>query len=185
MRSLPVLLLLGVGLLNGAGLHSVYEERQCSSEFESLRFVATPQGPRIPLYWDQNLINYLTQAYGDTQQMGSSVAGPVVLPLYSANPMIFRSGSYVFVTTGLLSKIRSEAELLHFFERPLTSAPGKRNGVSLRNCGVLTPESTAFAPVWSHLKESLTRYEAGTHLRLKRRAADVEAAPADSTPPER
>jgi hypothetical protein len=185
MRSLPVLFLLGAGWMYGSGFHTTYEDRQCSNEYESLRFVATPQGPRVPLYGDRNLITYLTDTYAATQQPGSAGASPVVLPLYSANPQIFRSGNYVFVTTGMLTRIHSEAELLRAFETPARVVPARREAISIRSCGVLTTDITAFGPVWSHFTEALARYEAGTHLRLKRRPAEVESTPADTTPLER
>ena len=184
MRSFLVFLALGTGLMYGAGPAplSVVEERLCSSELEALRFVSTPQGSKVPLYGDMNLISYLTQTYRGTQPHSSTIDGTIAFPLYSKDALLFRRGPYLFVTTGLLTRIRDEAGLVHQFQQLVPFAAENGAGQALPHCrALLAVEPIAFESVWSRLRASLLQYDTWAHLRLKRRPSESTTIPADGT----
>ena len=173
MRCLPVLLTLGMGLMYGQEGRSLFEQRHCSAELEALRFVTTPQGSRVPMYGDVQLMSHLTRAYRGIQPEGTATAGAVVVPLYSADRLLFRHGPYIFVTTGLLTRMKGETELVRELTKLVPPADGQAPGramQALSTCGpILDVKPAGFEAVWSNFRDSLSRYEASTHLRLKRR----------------
>ncbi|MBS1857625.1 MAG: hypothetical protein JST11_19810 [Acidobacteria bacterium] len=101
----------------------------CAIELEAMRFVPAPQGSRLPLYADQKLATYLTQAYHRARPTGPD-APPAVLPLYAAQPLIFWRGNYLFVTTGLLAAVDKDAGLIAEFRELLPRPAPRRHGQS-------------------------------------------------------
>ena len=168
MHWLPALLAFGMGLSLGGASQSRADARGCAFELEALRFVSTPSGDRLPLYWDLRLAAHLTQTFRRTHPQGPVVAVSVVMPLYAAQPMMFRRGAHLLVTTGMLAQISDDAELANQFRvLPLKQAR-KREARKPSACErILADGPAASKPVWSSLHESLLRYEEWSRPRLK------------------
>ena len=69
----------------------------------------------LPFYSDLELAAYLSSLPGPADDLA-------VLPVYSAQPIHFRRGRYVFVSTGLILQARDERELLGTIHREIPSA---------------------------------------------------------------
>jgi hypothetical protein len=63
-----------VELLLGAESPSLSDSRYCVVELEALRFVSSPRGDRLPLYWDLKLAAHLTQAFRRTPTQDTALA---------------------------------------------------------------------------------------------------------------
>lgn len=174
MHWLLALMALGVHLSLGVASRSVTDAHHCAVELETLRFVTSPKGEMLPLYWDLDLAAHLTQAYRRThQQDPAGGAETVVIPLYSAESMMFRRGAHLFVTTGMLARINDDAELANpFRELPLLARGRRRREVRKpSSCERMLAAGLVVSEfVWSSLHESLLRYEEWTRPRLRVRA---------------
>lgn len=172
MLRLLVLVALGTDLSHGAVSQTAVEARQCASELETLRFVSTPKGVILPLYWDMVLAAHLTQVYRRTHQRDPAVAKMVVIPLYAGESMMFRRGVHLFVTTGMLAGTNDDAGLAsQFRELPPTGNNLRRHRTRVRSSceQTLAEVPIVYESVWKSLHDSLVTYEEWTRPRLRTR----------------
>ena len=175
MQWLLVLIAVRMDLSHGAESRSVADAHHCAVELETLRFVTGPNGEVLPLYWDLDLAAHLTEAYRRTHQRNpAGGADTVVIPLYSAESMVFRRGAHLFVTTGMLAQVHDDAGLANDFRG--LSPPARRQLRRPSACErVLSAGQVASESVWSSLHESLKRYEEWTRPRLRTRLGNRNA----------
>lgn len=176
MYWLPLLLALGMELTPSVETWHGIKARHCAIQLDALRFVSTPKGDRIPLYWDLKLAAYLTQAYRRARARDPEVAETVVIPLYAAEGLMFRQGAHLFVTTGMLERINDDAELTNQFRDLQLLARRRLRRQHVQEASaceeVLATGHLVFESVWNSLRESLVRYEEWTRPRLRVRLSN-------------
>jgi hypothetical protein len=116
-------------------------------------------GPQsfLPVYGNWELMTYLASVKG-------AEAAPV-LPVFSPNPLVFRSAHVVFVSTGLILKAESETALADAIRQaPLTVLSRE-----LKGCTAIAPLTAGLGEVQQHLAEQLAGYNDMTTRHLRRR----------------
>ena len=96
----------------------------------------------LPFYSDTEVVAYLANIPSDV----------LLVPVYTAAPIHFRRGQFVFVSTGLILQSRNEAELL---AASLPAPP--------------PPDEARFQALQARLRERIAEYEADTQPHLRRR----------------
>jgi hypothetical protein len=132
---------------------------RCTGEISELRGVWRPGQVFLPAYGDLELVSYLAS-------LGASEPGIAMLPVLSAEPLVFRGNHVVFLSTGFILKARSEKELME----AIRSARVEVQTRDLPACSSMTPSAPAsFADVRLRLAGQLAGYEDVTVRRLHRR----------------
>jgi hypothetical protein len=161
-----VITLVGVGIFSvGISCGESRAVARCAGEIAAMHGVWVSPQSFLPVYGDWELMAYLGSVKGaDT--------GVPVLPVFSPEPLYFRSAHVVFVSTGFILKARSEKELAEAIQKaPLTVLSRV-----LPACGAMTSSLPAgFAETQQRLQEHLAGYEDVTTRHLKRR--DPETGP--------
>jgi hypothetical protein len=132
---------------------------RCAAQVSELRGVWRPGQVFLPAYGDLELVLYLAS-------LGASEPGTTMLPVLSAEPLVFRGNHVVFLSTGFILKARSEKELME----AIRSARVEVRTQDLPACAAMTPSATAsFADVQLRLAGQLAGYQDVTVRRLRRR----------------
>jgi hypothetical protein len=132
---------------------------QCAGEIAAMHGVWAGPQSFLPVYGDWKVMAYLASV------KGPQVRVPVV-PVFSSEPLYFRSTHVVFVSTGFLLKVGSEQELAEAIEKaPLTVLSR-----SLPACTAIEPMAdSGLAGLQERLAQQLAGYDDVTTRRLHRR----------------
>jgi hypothetical protein len=132
---------------------------RCGGEISALRGVWRPGQSFLPAYGDMELVLYMAS-------LGAHEPGVAVLPVFSSEPVYFRSNHIVFLSTGFILKAGNERELME----AIRSAPVEARTRDLPACAAMTPSAPAsFSDVRLRLAGQVAGYEDVTVRRLRRR----------------
>jgi len=139
----------------------------CGGEIAAIHGVWRSPQVYVPLYADEGTVAYLAalgaKAAGDRQRVAA------VLPVYTAEPVHFRLGNFVFLSTSLIVEAHDEQELIDTIQAEFRSDRTKRH-VGPPACALLTPGSPASLPeIQQMLGIRLAEYAKWTAPGLKRR----------------
>jgi len=140
----------------------------CEREIQHLRGVwQTPQ-VFLPLYNDLDTITYLAALARKAAGTSPAVA---VLPLYAAEPIHFRVGNLVFLSTGLIAGATLEADLIEVIQAEMRITGTKsRIQYSMPACATLSLfDHMDFHDMRQRLELQVAEYVLSTVPRLKRR----------------
>ena len=136
----------------------------CATEVLDLHGVWQTRQNFLPVYSDFDLVWYLAELL--------PVRGEI-LPVYSSDPIAFRRGKVVFVSTGLLLSAHSEGELLARLKKEANGLPARGPGErapGVAGCTPLAPlERMAFADLQKRLSAQVHAYAESRRVVLKRR----------------
>jgi hypothetical protein len=132
---------------------------RCAGEIGAMHGVWAAPESFLPVYGDWKIIAYLATVKGPG-------IGVPVLPVFSPEPLYFRSAHVVFVSTGFLLSVRSDQELADAID----SAPLTVLTRALPACSAIKPIADGgLAGVQERLSQQLTAYDEVTTRRLHRR----------------
>lgn len=138
---------------------------RCAGEISTMHGVWRSREVFLPAYGDLDLVVYLAS-------LGSRHPGVAVVPMYSPEPICFRSNHVVFLSTGFILKAGSERELTD----AIRSARVEVQSPILPACAAMAIwVPTSFADVRRRLAKRVAEYEDLTARRLRKRAEDVRA----------
>ena len=129
----------------------------CWHEIAELHGVRSPQA-YFPLYIDEDTVAYLAV-------LGAKAGGTrrplvAVLPVYAAEPVHFRRGNFVFLSTGLIVEARNEQELIDAIQIELQGKRTKRPAWRSA-CAAVTPiVTTSFPETQRRLAVGVAEYAA-------------------------
>ncbi len=134
---------------------------RCAAEMSVLHGVWRSPEIFLPLYGDLELVTYLAAR-------GGRDPGIAVLPVFSPEPLSFRSRHVVFLSTGLILKAASAKELAG----AIRTAAIEVRTEALPACGALAPRATAdLAGLQRRLAAQIAEYERLATRRMQRRDA--------------
>ena len=143
----------------------------CAREVGRLHGVWRTPRVYLPLWADWDTVEYLASLAG---KASGGAPHPAVLPVFSLDPVHFRRGSVVFVSTGLIAQSGSEAKLLAAIRAEVKRKPRPEKNASPA-CACLSPASAeTFAEVRARVASQSEAYAALQVERLKRRGGDEE-----------
>jgi hypothetical protein len=138
---------------------------RCAGEISAARGVWRSGQVFLPAYGDMELVMYLAS-------LAAREPGVAVLPVFSSEPIVFRSNRVVFLSTGFILKAGSESELMQAIGSARVEFQ-TRSG--LPACAAMTPSAPAsFADVRLRLTGQLGGYQDVTVRRLHRRDPGAE-----------
>jgi len=146
------------GLAPAASLPAVSRQpASCAGEVARMRGVWRSPQVFMPAYGDWELVLYLAS-------LGPREQGVAVLPVFSSEPIYFRSSHIVFLSTGFILKAASENELLE----AIRNAPPEVRTGDLPACSAMLPSTTvSFSDIQRRLTEQLAGYPDVTVRRLR------------------
>jgi len=155
-----VFTLLAVGIFSlGIATAESPAVSRCAGEIAAMHGVWAGPESFLPVYGDWNIMAYLASVKGPG-------IGVPVLPVFSAEPLYFRSAHVVFVSTGFLQKVGSEQELAEAIEK----APLNVLSRALPACTAIQPVADGgLAGLQERLSQQLAAYDDVTTRRLHRR----------------
>jgi hypothetical protein len=144
----------------------------CGSEIVALHGVWRSPQVYFPLYADWGTVTYLSA-------LGAKAAGyrsPVVavLPVYAAQPVHFRLGNFVFLSTGLIVEAGGEQELVDAIQAELIIKRNRTKKLKQPGwspaCAALPPgPPTSFQEAQQRLAAQVAEYARRVTPRLQRR----------------
>lgn len=134
---------------------------RCAGEVAALRGVWRSRLSFLPAYGDSKLVAYLAS-------LGARQPGVAVLPVFTSEPIYFRSNHIVFLSTGFILRAASERELTE----AIRSAPVEVRTRDLPGCAAMAQFVPAsFPDVLLRLAGQVAGYEDVTVRRLRTREA--------------
>jgi hypothetical protein len=147
----------GAGSLPAGGWDPGAE--RCGAEILALHGVWRPRQGFLPAYADLELVWYLAS-------LGARERDVAVIPVYAPEPVYFRSGGVVFLSTGFILKAGGEKALTD----AIRSARVEIRTEELPACAAMSPRAPAsFADAVRRLAREVAEYEGATARRLRRR----------------
>ena len=139
----------------------------CGGEIAAIHGVWRSPQVYVPLYADEGTVAYLAALGAKAAGVRRTVAA--VLPVYSNEPVHFRRGNFVFLSTALIVEAHDEQELIDAIQAD--SQSGRTNqSVGQAACATWTPGSLASLPeIQQMLGIRLAEYAKWTAPGLKRR----------------
>ena len=132
---------------------------RCAREITLMHGVWGPAQVFLPAYADLDLVVYLAS-------LETHHPGIAVVPVFTSDPVYFRSNHVVFLSTGFILKVGSETELTEAIQ----NAPVEARTQDLPACAAMTPWATAsFADVRRRLAGQVSGYQGVTVRRLRSR----------------
>jgi hypothetical protein len=136
---------------------------RCAADIAAMHGVWVSPQSFLPVYADWELAAYLASVKG-------AGIGVPVLPVFSPEPLYFRSAHVVFVSTGFLLKAASRQEIAE----AIATAPLAVVSRALPACAAIGPSlSGDFAGMKRRLTEQLSGYDDVTTKRLRRRDSET------------
>jgi hypothetical protein len=139
---------------------------RCAGEISALRGVWRSRQVFFPAYGDLHLVVYLAS-------LVARRPGLAVVPVFTSEPVVFRSNHVVFLSTGFILKAESESDLME----AIRSAPVEVQTQDLPACAAM--DVAPWVPASFHdlrlrLAGQLAGYEDVTVRRLRKRDMSVE-----------
>jgi hypothetical protein len=132
---------------------------RCANEITLMHGAWRPGQVFLPAYADLELVTYLASLPGRHP-------GVAVVPVYTAEPISFRSNHVVFLSTGLILKAGSEREL----SDAIRAARVEVQTRDLPACGAMaTRPATSFVEVQQRLAAQVAGYASASVRRLRSR----------------
>lgn len=128
------------------------------------------QSPQVflPVYADWETITYLAAAARKAAGTSPTVA---VLPVYAEEPIHFRVGNFVFLSTGLIAGATGEADLIEVIQAEMKIKKTKgRAKYGMPACATISLyERADFHNMRQRLEVQVAEYVLSTAQHLKRR----------------
>jgi hypothetical protein len=142
----------------------------CLREIVRLHGVWRTDEVYLPIYADLKTFAYLASL---GTRVGSDRAGLAILPVYAREPIHFRHGQYIFLSTGLILGASDEEVLLRAIQDEIHSHPPRRtreSGDWASSCAEPVLRDTGgLEEMQTRLSSQIAQYEAIRAPRLKRR----------------
>ena len=132
---------------------------RCGGEIFAMRGVWRPGQRFLPAYGDMELVLYMAS-------LGAREPGVAVIPVFSSEPVYFRSNHIVFLSTGFILKAGSERDLVE----AIRNAPVEARVGDLPACAAMTPSAPAsFSDVRQRLAGQVAGYQDVAVRRMRKR----------------
>jgi hypothetical protein len=144
----------------------------CGSEIVALHGVWRSPQAYFPLYADWGTVAYLASL--GARAAGNRPPKVAVLPVYAAEPVHFRLGNFVFLSTGLILETGSEQELVDAIQAELRIKSSRTKKLKKPgwppSCAGLPPgPPTSFLEEQHRLAAQVAEYARRVTPRLQRR----------------
>ena len=177
-----MLTLVVAALLSSGTLGSASDVQACEAGIQSARGVWLSAGTFVALYNDLELVAYLNSLGGEFRGRKGTEERVPVLPVLSNEPMVFRRGLPIYVSTGLLLQIEGREELARVIGN---AARRSRRGreAELAACARLASFGRSHRAVKSRVAAELASYYEGSRPRLLIRTPTPPGQDSGGCPP--
>lgn len=142
----------------------------CAREIQDLHGVWQSPEVFLPVYADWETVTYLAALARKAAGTSPTVA---VLPVYAEEPIHFRVGNFVFLSTGLVAGATSEAGLIEVIQTEMKMKVRRSKGrapYSMPACATMSLFDRAdFHDMRQRLEVQVAEYALSTVQHLKRR----------------
>ncbi len=142
----------------------------CLREVVSLHGVWHTKEAYLPIYADVKAVTYLASLGA---RAAADQAGLAILPVYSPEPVHFRQGSYIFLSTALILEAADEQTLLRAIQGDIPTQWSRRAvGSAGRVSACAAPallDTDSFEEIRNRLARQISQYQDDRTPRLKRR----------------